>query len=579
MPTRVLAVVGAAALVAVLAVVALRPAQGVPADAPSENEMARSIGGPVMEHLRRGHVTGRSAEIMTVPRPHNFIIGEWDLTTLGSDTPVMTTSHPQPWAFLARVPIIFYGPGLAPKGLEVRGQVDIAGLAPTYAELLGGVDGFEPDAPPFQEVLDAAGDRRPKVIFTVVMDGGGWNALQEHPDSWPNLAAMRREGTTYVDATIGSAPSITGALHATFGTGQYPIEHGIPGNQMRGPDGRNVDTYEQNADPRYLLSPTVSELYDEQHGNRPIVGTLSYEGWHLGMIGHGAQRDGGDRDIGVLWEVERNEFWTNENYYELPDYLQETDLDRLETYERRLDGRDGLVDAAWFGHSLEELQDPKIRPGTPAFVRFNGDAVADIIRREPFGEDALTDIFWVEMKMPDFAGHTWNVVNPEQADVLRETDRQIGRFRAMLDRKVGRGNYLFAVSADHGQQPLPETEGGWRINADELEADVEARFGEGLVEKVTPVDLYMDMDAVREADVALSDIAGYLGTYTLGDNIPDNAPGSEFVPEARLDERLFAGAFSTQYLQELTPERAEAFGEGDFPEGDFTIEAGFANES
>jgi hypothetical protein len=182
------------------------------------------------------------------------------------------------------------------------------------------------------------------------------------------------------------------------------------------------------------------------------------------------------------------------------------------------------------------------------------------------------------MKMPDFAGHTWNVVNPEQADVLRETDRQIGRFRAMLDRKVGRGNYLFAVSADHGQQPLPETEGGWRINADELEADVEARFGEGLVEKVTPVDLYMDMDAVREADVALSDIAGYLGTYTLGDNIPDNAPGSEFVPEARLDERLFAGAFSTQYLQALTPERAEAFGEGDFPEGDFTIEAGFANE-
>jgi Type I phosphodiesterase / nucleotide pyrophosphatase len=121
-----------------------------------------------------------------------------------------------------------------------------------------------------------------------------------------------------VNATLGSAPSITGALHATFGTGSYPREHGIPGNQMRGADAKNTDTWLQNADPRYLELPTVSELWDEQNGNRPIVATVSYEGWHLGMIGHGAQRHGGDKDIAVLWEAEDDNWFINEDYYELP---------------------------------------------------------------------------------------------------------------------------------------------------------------------------------------------------------------------------------------------------------------------
>ena len=71
---------------------------------------------------------------------------------------------------------------------------------------------------------------------------------------------------------------------------------------------------------------------------------------------------------------------------------------------------------------------------------------------------------------------------------MRETDAQIGRYLDELDETVGRGNYLFALSADHGQQPLPDLYGGWRINSKELQRDIEERFGE-IVEKVTPVDV------------------------------------------------------------------------------------------
>jgi arylsulfatase A-like enzyme len=566
---RVLAIVTAAGVVIIGALVALRPARGVPEDAPTLDEMADDIGSQLMLNLWRGHVPGRSAEIMLVPRPHRFLIGEWDLTTLGTAAPDISTSHPNPWNYLARVPIIAYGPGYAAEGKVEDRPVDIGSIAPTYAELLG-IDGLDFDAEPLSEILEGAPPRPPRVIFTVVIDGGGWNALQQHSGAWPAIDRLMKRGTTYINANIGSAPSITGAVHATFGTGTYPITHGVPGNQMRGPDGSNTDTWLQNADPRYLDAPTVSEVWDEQNDNKPFVGTVSFEGWHLGMIGHGARPEGGDRDIAVLWEAQDNAWWVNEDFYELPDYLQPTDLRRLESYEEDLDSRDGLMDGTWYGHTLDLLQESIARPTTPAFVRFTGDAVVEIMRGERVGRDDVTDLFWVEMKTPDYAGHAYNVNSPEEEDVLRETDKQVARYVRELDRTVGRGNYLFVISADHGQQPLPEMVGGWRINNRELGRDIEARFGD-IVQKETPVDIYFDMEAVEDGNVDLTDVARYIGTYTIGENIPEGAPGADRVPDGRLDELLFAGAFTTDYFESLSAGEIRSFGDSAYEEGDLTI--------
>ena len=567
MSKRVLIVLALAVLIAVPAFILLQPEKGVPDGAPTEDEMAETLGTPIMEHIVRGHVAGRSGELMLVPKPHNFLLGEWDLTTLGSAEPTLSTSHSNPWNYLTRVPIVMYGPGyLEERGVAEEREVDIADLAPTFAGILG-MDGIEFDGEP---LIEPPAKPTPKVIFTVVLDGGGWNALQEHIDSWPNIKRLMDEGLTYTNATIGSAPSITGALHATFGTGVYPDKHGIPGNQMRGDDGKNTDTWLQNADPRYLEVPTVAELWDEQNDNEPLVASVSYEGWHLGMIGAGAGREGGDKDVAVLWEAENNEWWINEDFYELPSYLATTDLPTLEGYEDELDRRDGLEDATWFGHTLEELQEPLTRPGTPAFVRFTGDAVLDVMRNERVGRDDVTDMVWIEMKMPDYAGHAWNMTGREEADVLHATDEQVGRFIDELDRTVGRGNYLFALSADHGQEPLPDPVGGWRINSKELQRDIEARFGD-IIEKVTPVDAYFDLDKIEEEDISIGDVARFVGTYTLGENIPDDAEGADLVPEGRLDELLFAGAFSTDYLTSLTDDEVASFGESEYPEGDFTI--------
>ena len=570
MVRRVLMIAVVAAVIAGGAAYLLRPETGVPDDAPTEEEMAAAIGTDVMRNLHRGHVPGRSGELMLVPKPHSYLIGDWDLATLGTDTPTLSTSHPNPWAYLARVPIILAGDGV-PAGRVDETAVDITQLAPSYARLIGfALDGASSPLPGFDQP-----DRTPpKAIVTVVVDGGGWNALQEHPDSWPNIARLMREGTTFTNANIGSAPSITGALHAGFGSGTYPVTHGIPGNQMRGPDGENTDTWRDDADPRYLQAPTLADLWDVANRNAAVIATVAYEGWHLGMIGQGANYEGGDKDIAVLWDPEENAWWINEDFYEFPAYLEKGTA-KLESYEEALDPRDHVEDGTWFGQTLEEIREENaegaalVRPGAPSFVRYTGDAVIDILRTEAFGADRITDFYWVEMKMPDYAGHAWNVTNPEQADVLAETDAQIGRLWRELDKKLGKGNYILVVSADHGQQPLPDLLGGWRINSKEIERDIEVRFG-NVLEKVTPVDAYFDLEAMEEEGVELADIARWLGTYTLGENIPEGAPGEDNVPEARRDELLFAGAFSTDFLANLTDDDIDSFGEGDYPEGDLT---------
>lgn len=571
MPKRVLIVAAVAVVIAVAAWFVLRPDTGVPGDAPTEQEMATAVGSQVMEHLYLGHVPGRSGEVLMVPKPHHFLISDWDMTQLDGPTLPLGSTHPNPWAYLTRVPIVAYGPGV-PKGFVDEEPVDIASIAPSYARILG-MDGFEGEAKPL-DAIAAATPAKPKLIFTVVIDGGGWNALEQHPGSWPTLKRLMDGGATYTNATIGSAPSITGALHATFGTGVYPRTHGLPGHVMRDGEGELVDVYLDEADPRYLDAPTVSELWDEANANKPIVGTVSFEGWHLGMIGHGAQRETGDRDIAVLWERDEEDWWTNDEYYWLPRYVHDIGVERLETYEEQLDPRDGLDDGAWFGHTVEELREPTIRPGTPAFTRLTGDAIVDVIENEPLGQDALTDLFWIEMKMPDFAGHSWNMVRPEQADVLAETDAQLARMKAALDEKVGPRNYLLVISADHGQQPLPELEGGWRINTGEVKSDIEAQFGP-VVEKVTPADIFLDMDAMGREGWEPEDVARYLGTYTVADSIPEGKPGADLVPEGRMDDRVFAGAFSTGFLESLDPvvdpRRIEQFGESEYPEGNFVV--------
>ena len=523
-------------------------------DAPSLQEMATAVGTPPMKLIVRGQAPGTSDAIALVPRPHRFMGSNWDLTTIDTETPDVNTSHPNPWDYLVKVPIVVYGPDRVESGKEIDRPVDLTSIAPTYAELLGAT-GLEADGAPLPGITRSNAPA-PKVIATVVIDGGGWNVLQRHPGSWPEIRALMDDGTVYSNATVGSVPSVTAPIHTNIGTGAYPRRHGVGTNPVL-----------SSGDPSRIDVPTISDVWGAETDNEAVTSMIAYEDIHLGMLGHGAQLDGGDQDVAVLWGGE-NRWRTIDPFFTLPTYLDEPGEETLRAGEEELDERDGLEDGTWFGLSLQEIRSNVYRTGTPAFVQMTGDAVSDVLTGEGFADDETTDLLWVELKSPDYTGHAWGMSHPAMADTLLEVDAQIGRLKDELEAVAGPGGYILSITADHGMQPPPNEVGGWQINTQELMIDLTVEFGD-VVEKVTPTDVRLRPSALEDLNVDPTDIARFIGAYTLADNIPDDAEGRGRVPEARLGERLFAGAFPSQFLRSLSSDEIAALGKGDFPEGDY----------
>ena len=196
--------------------------------------------------------------------------------------------------YLERIPLVVYGAGVQPSDSEER--VSLADVAPTIAELIG-FDGFLDlgrEGRPLPGISRQTD--RPEIVVTFVIDGGGWNVLQEFPDAWPNLKRLMREGATFRNAIHGSFPAVTASAHATIGTGAFPRTHGITGHNLRdGTKARKAYGELGHAEPGDILVPTLADLWSDATDNRAWVGELGYQIWHLGMLGHGGRGRQGDR--------------------------------------------------------------------------------------------------------------------------------------------------------------------------------------------------------------------------------------------------------------------------------------------
>lgn len=489
----------------------------------------------ILERVANGYVPGRSGDVLAVEQlPNQF-----------------GTRHSSPHPYHQDVPVALYGPGFIRKGVTSDRPVTVADLAPTYAELLG-FDDFpveEREGKPLTEALLPEDKRNgvPRLIITLVWDGGGDNVLELWPDHWPNLQRMMDGGTLYTEATVGSSPSITPAIHANMGTGAFPKTHGIPDTRIR-VKGEMLDAWEGSS-PRFLRIQTLADLYDAALGNEPLIGMMARDPWHLGMIGHGSFTEGGDKDIAVMDELGGTRFRTNPDFYSMPEYME--DMSGLQDAVDVVDLRDGEKDGRWLGNPILSF-DANVR-FTPAWSIFQTDRLLELLTNEGFGRDEVPDLFYVNYKPIDLAGHLWNMVDPEVRDNVEESDRQLPRLLDWLDENVGRKNYVVAYTSDHGMTPTPTVTKGWSIEIRDMSEDIERRF-----DKVTPniplilsnrgYQIMLNQNELERNDITAADVAEFVRRYRIEDNItPTNTVLPRF--EGRTEERL--------YLTALTPEELE----------------------
>ena len=66
------------------------------------------------------------------------------------------------------------------------------------------------------------------------------------------------------------------------------------------------------------------------------------------------------------------------------------------------------------------------------------------------GQRGATDYLAIVLSEVDGNSHYYGPLSMEVFDILVRLDKAIGEFINFLDKKIGRGNYVLALSADHG---------------------------------------------------------------------------------------------------------------------------------
>lgn len=492
-----------------------------------------------LRRIRRGYYPGRSPEIVLLPRAPNYI---------GS---FASMSHSGPWDYVQRVPLVFYGPGhiRAQGELSLPREVTSADIAPTVARLLDTPFPRGRPGRPIRGVLLPEEERQapPKVVLNVVWDGGGSVVLETWPNAWPHLARLAAEGTSVTDVTVGSSPSVTPAVHANMGTGTFPREHGITNIPVR-ISPKEIGGSILGGDPSLLEVPTLADLYDQAVGNQAEIGFLAFRFFHLGMMGHGAFLPGGDNDIAVVAAKEPGKkatgpgrLVTNPKYFSLPPYVRE--VAGFEKDRRTTDVADGKRDFKWLGHI--DLRDTSHVRHSPVWSLYQTRLVEAIMDNEGFGDDDITDLFYVNYKEIDDVGHNWNMLFPEMRDILEYSDKGLGHMVRFLDEEVGANEWVLVLTADHGQAPDALALGSWPISQGLFRADIADHFGvenDALFQASQATGLFLDVDTMEKEGITAGEISDFIVNYRLGDNVADGRePPAKYMD--RKDELLFSAAW------------------------------------
>lgn len=468
------------------------------------------------------YMAGRSGDLFFLPPKYSFVTFDTGNYSLDGFSHVLKNnrwvrqphegaSHGQIWDYDVHIPLFFYAPGRLKPGTSttVTTQQD---LVPTYAALSGAV--APEDARHGKVITEVTGSFKspPKVILTLVLDQGGWQYFQAHPQSHPHLDALRQKSLTFTQTRITHLDVETGVGHVAIGTGAYPYQHGIISNSFyMNPFGKRIPSVGRPPNPILNNSASLADVWDLQRQNKPVIISYCYaDRAAIGMAGHGAMYQGGDKDVVVFYDLHTGKLTTNTDYYQLPPYLSAMTID---PYMKKLVNAQGQ----WLEHQVNNYEDIT---KTPAQAWFDGDVYLKLLAQEPIGEDNLTDLLYLTLKSTDACGHAFGYESQECGQTLQAQDQQVQRVVDFLEKKVGRDHILITVTADHGASPLTELSGGQRIKAVPLMAQMNQDLdklanGVPLVVEMTAAQLNVDDNELQRNHLTLEQLKTYLKGYKV----------------------------------------------------------------
>jgi predicted AlkP superfamily pyrophosphatase or phosphodiesterase len=440
---------------------------------------------------------------------------------------------------------------------------------------------------------------RPKLVVLLVVDQMRGDYVDKFRGQWTGgLKRMLDEGAWFRQAAYPYAATETCVGHATISTGAFPSSHGMIANAWWDRESQKMVTC--TADPQAknmsyagyegvaatggdsawrMELPSFAEELKFQTGGATRIMTFSLKARAaITMAGH-------DKGNAVTWFDPANGGWETSNAYGMNTavaaYVKDHPVkeDAGKTWELSLPRSSYLYGEKTPGAAAPrgwELSFPH------AFRPANADGSVDETfygqwQSSPFSDAYLTEIaesavsgmdVWntgetdflgISYSALDYVGHAFGPRSLEVQDVLVRLDRDLGELFAALDKRVGRGGYVVALSADHGVVPVPEDMQSTGVDAGvlhlpELQERMEkalepfglskpaiARIGEGNVYFAPGMyeKLKADPKALRAVEDAALAEPGVAAVYTTEE--VQNRPATHNPTMEAMADSYFAG--------------------------------------
>ncbi len=331
---------------------------------------------------------------------------------------------------------------------------------------------------------NTSGLSRPRLVVGIVVDQMRWDYLYRYYDRYEEGGFKRLldQGFSCENTLIDYLPSYTAVGHTCIFTGSVPSITGISGNDWTDQlSGRSVycvsDTMEQTVgaesaegkmSPRNLLVSTVTdELRIATQFKSRVVGISLKDRAAILPAGHAANAafwlddTSGNfitssyymkqlPDWAVKYNRDRNIDWLISGgwntLYPINTYLQ-SDSDNM-SYEGKLGGEHAPV----FPHDVKAAyaRSHSSFRSTPFGNTITMDFARAAIEGYQLGRGPATDFLTINCASTDYVGHLFGPNSIEVEDTYLRFDKDLAAFFSMLDDKIGKGQYLVFLTADHG---------------------------------------------------------------------------------------------------------------------------------
>lgn len=426
-----------------------------------------------------------------------------------------------------------------------------------------------PAKPQVRSAAPRAVAARPKLVVLLVVDQMRGDYVDKFRGQWKGgLKRLVEEGAWFRNAAYPYAATETCVGHSTISTGALPATHGMVANAWWDRESQKLVTC--TADPnvnnigyagasvkggdsawRMLVPAFAEELkFQGSAGTRVVTFSLKARA-AITMAGHKANA--------VTWFDPAAGAWETSSAYGAAPFVEEyakahpAREDYGKTWALALPESAYLYDKqakgaavpagaeATFPHALRgKTGGPE--PDATFYDEWQASPFADAALTKlavaavdslGLGKGTGTDFLAIGYSPLDYVGHAFGPRSWEVQDILVRLDQDLGELFHHLDQKLGRGNYVVALSADHGVVPIPEdmqqtgADAG-RLYLPEVQQRVEKaleaqNYPKPAVARITGSDIYfapggydrlkVDSAAMKAVIEAIQDVPGVEGVY------------------------------------------------------------------